>query len=163
MGVLKWKTTTWKARFVDQVYLIKGAEKEVKKSTPREEKKIANACDVRLQMLEDEEQEKVQEEREYSDHKSFGEMSGKWTRIERKEYQNETFKNPVTTFEKMHLEFTHNGEELNERLIEEVTKRIGGFRVTIPIDLALLMVRIITKSLFSPWTEGRANREPTIL
>ena len=53
-------------------------------------------------------------------------------RLEKKECKNEIFENQIATFGRTYPEFIHEGEELNERLIEEVAKRIKGVRTAIP-------------------------------
>ena len=44
-----------------------------------------------------------------------------------------------------------NNEELSERLIEEVARRIGGARINSPIDQTVETMRGISKSSFASW------------
>ena len=50
-----------------------------------------------------------------------------------------------------------SSNKLNERLIEEFAKRNGWVRIIIPVDLALLPVRGITRSPFAHWIEKESK------
>lgn len=47
--------------------------------------------------------------------------------------------------------------ELDEKLIEEVAKRIGGIQTHYPIEQAAVAMRGITRSPFASWIEKEEN------